>query len=53
MAKRPSILRRNLGSKTQKMIYGQTGAAGKSTVVVDVDKPERLKFSISDAEALL
>ena len=33
------------------MIYGQTGTAGKSTIVVDVDKPERLKFSLSDAEA--
>ena len=49
-AKRPAILRRNLGSKAQKMIYGETGVTGKSTVVVDVDKPERLKFSISDAE---
>ena len=51
IAKRPSVLRRNLGSKTQKMIYGQSGAAGKSTVVVDVDKADRLKFSISDDEA--
>ncbi len=30
--------RRNLGSKHQKMIYGEEGSAGKSVVVVDVEK---------------
>ncbi|MDP2226133.1 MAG: phosphoenolpyruvate synthase [Moraxellaceae bacterium] len=49
-AGRPAVLRRNLGSKAQKMIYGATGAAGKSTVIVDVDKAERARFSITDAE---
>ena len=49
-AGRPAILRRNLGSKAQKMIYGASGVTGKSTQVVDVDKVDRLKFSISDDE---
>lgn len=33
-----AVLRRNLGSKHQKMIYGEEGSAGKSVVVVDVEK---------------
>jgi pyruvate,water dikinase len=45
-----SIVRRNLGSKHQKMIYGDSGVTGHSTVVVDVDKAERLKFSLNDQE---
>lgn len=49
-AGRPSVLRRNLGSKVQKMIYANSGAAGKSTQIVDVDKAERVRFSITDAE---
>jgi len=45
-----SIVRRNLGSKHQKMIYGDSGITGHSTVVVDVDKADRLKFSLNDQE---
>ena len=45
-----SIVRRNLGSKHQKMIYGDSGVTGHSTVVVDVDKADRLKFSLNDQE---
>jgi pyruvate,water dikinase len=45
-----SIVRRNLGSKHQKMIYGDSGITGHSTVVVDVDKIDRLKFSLNDLE---
>jgi pyruvate,water dikinase len=50
IAGRPSLLRRNLGSKAQKMIYANSGAAGKSVQVVDVDRTERVKFSLTDAE---
>jgi pyruvate,water dikinase len=50
LAGRPACLRRNLGSKAQKMIYANSGVAGKSTVIVDVDKAERARFSITDAE---
>ena len=45
-----AVLRRNLGSKHQKMIYGEEGAAGKSVVVVDVEKPERQQFALNDHE---
>ncbi|WP_336041649.1 phosphoenolpyruvate synthase [Acinetobacter dispersus] len=45
-----SVLRRNLGSKHQKMIYSEEGAAGKSVVVVDVEKPERQQFALNDHE---
>lgn len=47
-----AIVRRNLGSKHQKMIYGDSGVTGHSTVVVDVDKADRLKFSLNDQELL-
>ncbi|MDE2419562.1 MAG: phosphoenolpyruvate synthase [Gammaproteobacteria bacterium] len=47
-----AIVRRNLGSKHQKMIYGDSGVTGHSTVVVDVDKSDRLKFSLNDQELL-
>jgi len=45
-----SVLRRNLGSKHQKMIYGEEGSAGKSVVVVDVEKQERQQFALNDHE---
>jgi pyruvate,water dikinase len=32
------------------MIYGEEGAAGKSVVVVDVEKPERQQFALNDHE---
>mgnify|MGYP000060554159 FL=1 len=49
-AGRPAVLRRNLGTKAQKMIYADSGAAGRSTQIVPVDKLERVKFSLTDAE---
>jgi pyruvate,water dikinase len=47
-----AIVRRNLGSKHQKMIYGDSGVTGHSTVVVDVDKADRLKFALNDQELI-
>ncbi len=47
---RPSILRRNLGSKAIKMVYAKGNSAGKSVETIDVDKDDRQKFSISDEE---
>ena len=47
---RPAILRRNLGSKAIKMIYGDEAKAGKSVKVVDVELAERSRFCLSDAE---
>jgi len=49
-AGRHAVLRRNLGSKHQKMVYGEEGAAGKSVVVVDVEKAERQQFALNDHE---
>ncbi len=47
---RPAILRRNLGSKAIKMIYGAEAKAGKSVQTVDVDKADRARFCLTDAE---
>lgn len=49
-AGRPAILRRNLGSKAIKMIYGDEAKAGRSVKVVDVDRADRARFCLSDAE---
>jgi pyruvate,water dikinase len=49
-AGRPAILRRNLGSKAIKMVYGEEAKAGKSVKTVDVDRADRARFSLSDAE---
>lgn len=47
---KPAIIRRNLGSKQQKMIYADEHSAGKSVKVVPVDKAERNQFSLSNEE---
>ncbi|WP_271408224.1 phosphoenolpyruvate synthase [Pseudomonas sp. Q1-7] len=49
-AGRPAILRRNLGSKAIKMVYGDEAKAGKSVKTVDVERADRARFSLSDAE---
>ena len=49
-AGRPSVLRRNLGSKMQQMIYGSEGSAGKSVQVVAVPDEDRQRFCLSDAQ---
>ncbi len=47
---RPAILRRAVGGKAVKMVFGDAQAAGKSTRTVDVPPDERLRFSLTDAE---
>ncbi|WP_201553978.1 phosphoenolpyruvate synthase [Psychrobacter sp. 72-O-c] len=47
---KPAIIRRNLGSKHKKMIYGDEGSTAKSVTVVDVEKQERMQFSLSTEE---
>lgn len=49
-AGKPAILRRNLGSKAIKMIYGEEAKAGKSVKTVDVEMAERMRFALTDAE---
>jgi pyruvate,water dikinase len=46
-----AILRKSLGGKAQKMIFGEGVSAGTSTATVDVPVTERRRFSITDAEA--
>jgi pyruvate,water dikinase len=49
-AKRPAILRRNLGSKAIKMIYSQQENNDELVETVKVDLDLRFKFSITDEE---
>src|SRR5204862_3420161 len=49
---RPAIVRRALGSKLQKMVFGAAREAGKSTRTVEVPEAERHRFSLTDAEVL-
>ncbi|KJJ61996.1 phosphoenolpyruvate synthase [Pseudomonas sp. Choline-3u-10] len=49
-AGRPAILRRNLGSKAIKMVYGEEASAGKSVKTVEVDQAERMRFCLTDEE---
>ena len=50
-AGRPAILRKSVGAKALKMVFTQTHVAGKSTSNIEVPMAERLRFSITDAEA--
>ncbi|HRE14598.1 MAG TPA: phosphoenolpyruvate synthase [Usitatibacteraceae bacterium] len=49
-AGKPAILRRGLGGKAIKMIFGEEAKAGKSVVQVDVPAADRDRFCLSDAE---
>jgi pyruvate, water dikinase len=44
---RPAILRRNMGSKAIKMIFGEDG---QQTRTVDVEEAERIRFSLTDEQ---
>jgi pyruvate,water dikinase len=49
---KPAIVRRALGSKLQKMVFGSSREAGKSTRTVDIPEAERHRFSLTDPEVL-
>jgi pyruvate,water dikinase len=49
---KPSVIRRNLGSKLIKMVFAEKKEPGKSTRTVDVDAAESHRFSITDADVL-
>ncbi|WP_027961946.1 phosphoenolpyruvate synthase [Halomonas halodenitrificans] len=51
-AGRPAVLRRNLGSKLIKMVYGQEASAGKSVETVDVPLKERGRFCVDDEQVM-
>jgi pyruvate,water dikinase len=50
-AGRPAILRKSVGSKATCMVLDAAGVAGQSTRVVDVPHEQRIRFSITDAQA--
>jgi pyruvate,water dikinase len=47
-----AVVRRALGSKLQKMVFGASGETGRSTRTIDVPEAERHAFSLKDAEVL-
>lgn len=51
-AGRFAVLRRNLGSKMIKMVYGEAAETGKSVETVDVSPEERRQFCITDQEVM-
>ena len=48
-AGRPAILRRNLGGKAIKMVYGDAGS-GERVKTIDVPRADRQRFSLDDAD---
>jgi pyruvate,water dikinase len=49
---KPSVIRRNLGSKLIKMVFADKREAGKSTCTIDVDASDSLRFSITNEDVL-
>ena len=49
---KPSVIRRNMGSKMIKMVFTDSRQAGRSTVTVDVPEAERNRYSLNDADIL-
>ncbi|WP_310274860.1 phosphoenolpyruvate synthase [Rheinheimera soli] len=50
MAGRPSVVRRNLGSKLLQMVYSKDLSHGKQVIVENVPEALRQQFSLTDAE---
>ena len=46
----PAVVRRNLGSKHIKMVYGDEGTTKRSTKIVDVEKGDRQQFALNTDE---
>ena len=49
-AGRPSVIRRNLGTKAIKMVYSDGAGHDKRVKTLEVDKDARLRFSLTTAE---
>ncbi|MBK7658607.1 MAG: phosphoenolpyruvate synthase [Betaproteobacteria bacterium] len=49
-AGKPAVIRRGLGAKAIKMVFGEEAKAGKSVVQVEVSQPDRDRFCLADAE---
>ena len=50
-AKRPAILRRNVGAKATQMVYTADRSLGKTVEFVDVPAEQRMLLSLTDEEA--
>ena len=48
----PSVIRRTLGSKAEKMIYKAQARASKSVQVVDVSPEDRARFCLTDEDVI-
>src|SRR5213596_859485 len=46
------VIRRSLGSKSQKMVFAERAQAGLSVKTVDVSEVERSRFCLSDEDAI-
>ena len=46
------VIRRSLGSKSQKMVFAERAQAGLSVKTVDVSEAERSRFCLSDEDAI-
>jgi pyruvate,water dikinase len=49
-ARKPAVLRRNIGSKKIQMVYSDSAEHGKQTVIIDVAAEKSQSFSITDTE---
>ena len=49
-AGKPAVIRRNMGSKANKMIFADERSAGRSVRIVEVPKAECTRFSLTDKE---
>jgi len=48
----PAVLRRTLGSKACKMVFGESVSAGRSVKTLDVAEADRNRFCLTDADVL-
>ena len=50
LAGKPAVIRRNMGSKANKMIFTDERSAGRSVRIIEVPKAESSRFSLNDQE---
>ena len=50
LAGKPAVIRRNMGSKANKMIFADERSAGRSVRIIEVPKAESSRFSLNDQE---
>ncbi len=50
LAGKPAVIRRNMGSKENKMIFAEERSTGRSVRIIEVPKEETSRFSLNDQE---